>query len=90
MDWKLMMTAFGTLFLAELGDKTQLAALSLTAKSGKPISVFIGSATALVTITLLGVIFGETLTKIVPAGYIHKGAAALFITIGILMLIGKI
>ena len=90
MDWKLMMTAFGTLFLAELGDKTQLAALSLTAKSGKPISVFIGSATALVTITLLGVIFGETLTKFIPAVYIHKGAAGLFITIGILMLIGKI
>ncbi len=89
MDWKLMMTAFVTLFLAEIGDKTQLAALSLTAKSGKPISVFIGAATALVTITLLGVIFGEALTKFVPAGYIHKGAAGLFIIIGILMFIGK-
>lgn len=90
MDWKLIFTAFGTLFLAELGDKTQLAVLSLTAKSGKPFSVFIGSAVALVLITLLGVIFGEIATKIIPASYLHKGAAGLFIVIGVLMLLGKI
>lgn len=90
MDLKLILTAFGTLFLAELGDKTQLAALSLTAKSGKPLPVFIGAATALVIITLLGVLFGEIATKFVPASYLHKGAAGLFIVIGILMLAGKI
>lgn len=90
MDWKLIFTTFGTLFLAELGDKTQLATLSLTANSGKPFPVFIGAATALVTITLLGVIFGEALTKFIPASYLHKGAAGLFIVIGILMLTGKI
>lgn len=90
MDWKLILTSFGTLFLAELGDKTQLAALSLTAKSGRPFSVFIGAATALVLITLLGVVFGEVATKFVPASYLHKGAAGLFIVIGLLMLWGKI
>ncbi len=90
MDWKLTLTAFGMLFLAELGDKTQLAALSLTAKSGKPFAVFIGAATALVIITLLGVMLGGIATKFVPAVYLHKGAAGLFIVIGLLMLWGKI
>lgn len=90
MDWKLIITTFGTLFLAELGDKTQLAALSLTAKSGKPFPVFLGAATALVIITLLGVVFGEIATRFIPAGYLHKGAAGLFIVIGILMMWGKI
>ena len=39
MDWKLILTAFGTLFLAELGDKTQLATLLLAARTGKPLPV---------------------------------------------------
>lgn len=89
MDWKLITTAFVTLFLAELGDKTQLAALSLSAKSGKPIPVFLGAAAALVFLTFLAVLVGEAATKIVPATYLHKGAAGLFILIGILMLWGK-
>ena len=90
MDWKLLLTAFGTLFLAELGDKTQLAALTLTAKTGKPVPVFLGAVSALVIITLLAVIVGEAAARVVPAGYLHKGAAGLFILIGILMLLGKI
>ncbi len=90
MDWKLALTAFATLFLAELGDKTQLAAVALTAKTGNPLPVFVGAATALVSITLLAVVFGEGATKIVPASYLHKGAGGLFILIGALMLWGKI
>lgn len=90
MDWKLILTAFGTLFLAELGDKTQLATLILTAKTGKPVPVFLGAAAALVFITLLAVLFGEAATRIVPASYLQKGAAGLFIVIGILMFLGKI
>ncbi len=90
MDWKLALTAFATLFLAELGDKTQLAAIGLTANTGKPLPVFIGAATALVSITLLAVVFGESATKLVPASYLHKGAGVLFLLIGVLMLWGKI
>lgn len=90
MDWKLILTAFGTLFLAELGDKTQLATLILTARTGKPVPVFLGAAAALVFITLLAVLFGEAATRIVPASYLQKGAAGLFIVIGILMFLGKI
>jgi len=90
MDWKLILTAFGTLFLAELGDKTQLATLLLAARTGKPLPVFLGAASALVLITLLAVLFGEAATKVVPASYLHKGAAGVFILVGILMLLGKI
>lgn len=90
MEWKPIITAFVTLFIAELGDKTQLATLSLTAKTGKPIPVFLGAAIALVFITLLAVVFGEAASRIVPASYLQKGAAGLFILIGILMLLGKI
>jgi putative Ca2+/H+ antiporter (TMEM165/GDT1 family) len=90
MDWKLILTAFGTLFLAELGDKTQLATLGLAAKTGKPLPVFLGAASALVLITLLAVLFGDAATRVVPVSYLRKGAAGAFILIGILMLVGKI
>lgn len=90
MDWKLVLTAFVTLFLAELGDKTQLAALTLTANTGKPLPVFLGAATALVLITLLAVALGEAASRIIPLSYIHKGAGGLFILIGVLMFWGKI
>jgi len=90
MDWKLILTAFGTLFLAELGDKTQLATLLLAARTSKPLPVFLGAASALVLITLLAVLFGEAATRVVPVAYIRKGAAGAFILIGLLMLWGKI
>ncbi len=44
MEWKLIASTFGVIFLAELGDKTQLAAMSLSASSQKPLSVFVGAA----------------------------------------------
>lgn len=47
MDWKIFLAAFGTIFLAELGDKTQLANLSLAAKSQSWLSVFIASVVAI-------------------------------------------
>jgi len=90
MDWKLILIAFGTLFLAELGDKTQLATLLLAARTGKPLPVFLGAASALVLVTLLAVVFGEAVARVVPVTYLRKGAAGVFILIGLLMLWGKI
>jgi len=63
MDWKLLTTVFGLLFLAELGDKTQLAVITMTAKTNKPLIVFIGASVALVLLTILGVVFGAALLK---------------------------
>lgn len=85
MEWKTFFATFGALFLAEMGDKTQLAAISMTSKSGRPLSVFLGAVLALAVVTLIGVLVGEGLTRVVPEEYIKRGAAALFVIIGGLM-----
>ncbi len=85
MEWKTFFATFGALFLAEMGDKTQLAAISMTSKSGRPLSVFLGAVLALAVVTLIGVLVGEGLTRVVPEEYIKRGAAALFVVIGGLM-----
>jgi putative Ca2+/H+ antiporter (TMEM165/GDT1 family) len=87
MDWKLAATSFGIVFLAELGDKTQLAALALAGKSGNALSVFIGAASALVLTTLIGVAVGETFAKLFPEKAVDIGSAVLFIGVGLFLLI---
>jgi putative Ca2+/H+ antiporter (TMEM165/GDT1 family) len=81
---------FVTLFVAELGDKTQLSVITLTSKTAEPVKVFIGAACALVLVTLLGVLLGEVLVRFVPVEIIKKIAAAAFVVIGILMFFGKL
>ena len=62
---RFFLTSFTTIFIAELGDKTQLATLMLSAESGKPIIVFIGSSLALICSSIVGVLIGKWLsTKI--------------------------
>jgi Ca2+/H+ antiporter, TMEM165/GDT1 family len=89
MDWRIFFTTFGTIFLAELGDKTQLAAIMMTSKTGRPLSVFGGAVMALALVTLIGVLVGEGLTSIVPQHILKKAAALAFIIIGAWMFIGK-
>ncbi len=89
MDWKIFLTTLGTIFLAELGDKTQLAAIMMTSKTGRPFSVFGGAVLALALVTLIGVLVGEGLTSIVPQHILKKAAALAFIIIGIWMFFGK-
>ena len=59
----IFITTFTTIFIAELGDKTQLATLMLSAESGKPIIVFIGSSLALISSSVVGVLIGKWLSK---------------------------
>lgn len=89
MDWKVATATFGMLFFAELGDKTQLAIITMSGKTGDPLSVFLGGVAALALVTLLGVIFGDVITRVVPPNFLQNGAALLFITFGVLMLAGK-
>ena len=56
-------TTFTTIFIAELGDKTQIATLMLSAESGKPIIVFLGSSLALISSSVVGVLIGKWLSK---------------------------
>jgi putative Ca2+/H+ antiporter (TMEM165/GDT1 family) len=87
---KVFLSTFALLFIAELGDKTQLAVLSMTAKHKMPIGVFAGATLALATVTLLGVFGGEMLTRLVPEMILRKLAAGLFVLMGLLMWFNKI
>jgi putative Ca2+/H+ antiporter (TMEM165/GDT1 family) len=89
VDWRVLASTFGLIFLAELGDKTQLAAIAMSAESKAPIAVFAGAVLALALVTLIGVAIGGTLTRVVPARYIRMAAGALFVVIGIFMLIPR-
>jgi putative Ca2+/H+ antiporter (TMEM165/GDT1 family) len=89
MDWKIFGTAFLTLFLAELGDKTQLAVITMTAKTNSKLSIFLGASLALILVTLIGVLVGGVLAEYVPTEWLQRIVAAAFIIIGVLMLLGK-
>ena len=89
MDWKVFITTFGLVFLAELGDKTQLAAITMAVKSQSRVAVFCGALLALAMVTLISVLFGEVLTSLIPTPYIEKAIGALFVIIGILDLLGR-
>jgi putative Ca2+/H+ antiporter (TMEM165/GDT1 family) len=90
MSLKIIITTFLAIFLAELGDKTQLAVLTLSAQTKKPFSVFLGAIIAFAVITLIGAIAGNLITKVIPTHIIEKIAAIAFIIIGILMFFEKI
>jgi len=84
-----MLSTFGVVFLAELGDKTQLATLSLAASGKSRLAVFVGAATALVVTSGIGVLVGEAVSRVVPASWVHRAAGVAFIVMGILLLIGR-
>ena len=89
MDWKTFLTTFCTIFLAELGDKTQLAAIMMTSKTKLPLSVFMGASLALCLVTLIGVLFGEGLIAVISQNILKKVAALAFVAIGLWMFLGK-
>ncbi|MEW6388170.1 MAG: TMEM165/GDT1 family protein [Thermodesulfobacteriota bacterium] len=89
MNWQVFWVTFGTIFLAEMGDKTQLAALSMTAETRAPLAVLAGACSALFLATILGVTLGGLLTQWVPEAYLKKAAGLAFILIGGLILWGK-
>ena len=90
MEWKIFGTAFLTLFLAELGDKTQLAVITMSAKTESKVAVFLGASLALVLVSLLGVLVGGILSQYVPTEWLQRIVAVAFIVIGALMLLGKL
>jgi putative Ca2+/H+ antiporter (TMEM165/GDT1 family) len=77
------LTTFTTVFLAELGDKTQLAALLLSAESGKPVLVFLGASLALISSSLVGVVLGRWLSKVMPPQQLERLAGILMIGLGL-------
>jgi putative Ca2+/H+ antiporter (TMEM165/GDT1 family) len=89
MDFRVLMTTFGIIFLAEMGDKTQLAAMTMAAQTKRPWAVFIGASLALAAVSALGVVVGGVIGDYVPLEWVKRGAAVAFIVIGVLMLFGK-
>ncbi|OWZ83652.1 TMEM165/GDT1 family protein [Natranaerobius trueperi] len=77
---------FLLVFLAELGDKTQLATMLLATQKKSAIGVFIGASTALVLSALIGVTLGHYLSKLVPEHILKIGAGISFIVIGVFLL----
>jgi putative Ca2+/H+ antiporter (TMEM165/GDT1 family) len=89
LDLKLLLTTFGLLFLAELGDKTQLSVFTLVAKHKEPLPIFIGAGAALVLVTAIAVVVGQGVAAVVPEDTLKKGAAVMFVVIGVLIWFGK-
>ena len=89
MDLRVMLTTFGIIFLAEMGDKTQLAAMTMSAQTKKPWAVFIGASLALAAVSAIGVLVGGVIGEYVPLVWVKRVAAIAFIVIGVLMLAGK-
>ncbi|MFW6254532.1 MAG: TMEM165/GDT1 family protein [Chitinivibrionales bacterium] len=90
MDVKLFFSTFALIFLAELGDKTQLASMAASAGSRSPWSVFCGAASALVLSTLVAVLVGSTLQRYIPQHIIRGAAAIIFFLFGAFLLISAI
>ncbi len=83
-----LLSTFSMIALAEMGDKTQLSAITLSAKYGSPYLVFLGAIIALASVSLLGIILGRKLCERVPLSKIRLGAGALFMIFGLLFLAG--
>lgn len=88
MDLTLLLSAFGIIALAELGDKTQLAAITLCCKH-KPLQVFLGTALALILVNGIGVLIGGALAALLPIFWIGIGAGIVFIVFGVYTLFSK-
>jgi putative Ca2+/H+ antiporter (TMEM165/GDT1 family) len=86
MDWNLLGLSFITVFLAELGDKSQLAAIALSGNAKSPQAVFLGSVTALVLASFIGVIIGEGTAQILPTQWTKLIAAIGFAIMAIKVL----
>jgi len=87
MDWRLFFTTFGLIFLAEMGDKTQLATLTMAASGSSRWLVFAGAALALVATSAVAVIAGEAVSRVVPTVWLHRVAGVAFLVLGALYLL---
>ncbi|AIQ97149.1 TMEM165/GDT1 family protein [Prochlorococcus sp. MIT 0801] len=83
----LIFTTFVTVFLAEMGDKTQLTTITLSSTTNKPLAVFIGSSLALISATLLGALAGGSIANLIPAYLLKLLSGLVFLIIGINLLV---
>ncbi|MGB3310774.1 MAG: TMEM165/GDT1 family protein [Nodosilinea sp.] len=84
--WRIFGSTFITIFLAELGDKTQVTTLLMSAQSQAPLVVFLGAGTALITTSLMGVLLGQWLARRVPPATLDTAAGAMLLGITVWLL----
>ncbi len=89
MEWRTFLGTFAIVFLAELGDKTQLATVLLAARSSHRTWVLLGAVLALCAAAGLGVAAGTLLERALPLRVIHTAAGISFLALGFLLLAGK-
>jgi len=82
LEWKSALVTFAIIFLAELGDKTQLMVMSLSAKSKAPHMIFLGAAGALIASSLIAVVAGDSFLRHIPVRYLRLGTGLMFLMIG--------
>jgi putative Ca2+/H+ antiporter (TMEM165/GDT1 family) len=87
MDWKLFASTFAAVFVAEMGDKTQLATLSLAGSASSRLTVFGASALALVLTSAIAVLLGEAVARAVPPIWIKRAAGVIFLVLGVVYLV---
>ena len=90
MILSLLLSTFLTIFIAELGDKTQLATLTMSGTSNKPLAVFLGSSTALVLASLVGALAGGSISNFVPEIILKSIASVTFFILGMRLFINSI
>ncbi len=86
MNLKLFFLSFWLLFIAELGDKTQLTVFTLVTQHKEPWPIFLGSSLGLIVVTLLGTFFGELICKYIPATILKLAAGIMFMVMGFFIL----
>lgn len=88
MDFKLFYSTFLAIFLAEMGDKTQIATLSLAAGARSRWAVFVGAASGLILTSALAVVGGDVISRFVSATWLRRAAGLTFLVLGALYLFG--
>jgi putative Ca2+/H+ antiporter (TMEM165/GDT1 family) len=86
VDWKLALSTFGSILIAELGDKTQIATFSLAAGHASKWAVFLGAALALCISTGIGVAVGTGVSHVISPVWLRRIAGAVFIVMGVVFL----
>lgn len=89
MDFKTLTTTFALIFIAELGDKTQLATLSFATGGTSRWAVFLGASLALVATSAIAVIGGEALGQVLPPALLRRGAGILFVILGVVFILSR-
>jgi putative Ca2+/H+ antiporter (TMEM165/GDT1 family) len=87
MDWSLLLKTFGAVFIAELGDKTQVATFCFAAGGRSFWAVFLGSTLALTATSLLACLLGSALTRVLPVRWVHLASGVLFVVLGAFIII---